>query len=139
MVNNGVAEMEPEHDLLGSEFLFFTPVNGVVASAFNPAKSPAIEIITEGETSVKAAMDGTVVFNGWTPDFGYTITIQHQNNWLSTYRQIAGPYKETGSFVKAGEAIAIVSETAKSPGQGKMKFELWHNGLAVNPLNYISF
>ncbi len=139
MVNNGVADFSPEQDLLGSEFLFFTPVNGTVSSSFNPGKNPYIEIITNSEETVKAAMDGTVVFNGWSPEFGYIISIQHQNNWISTYKQNSTLYKEVGTFVKAGEAISLVGETdAKSKVKG-LKFELWHNGVAVNPLNYISF
>lgn len=139
MVNTGIADIGPEQDILGSEFLFFTPINGVVASTFNPGKMPHIEIMTEGEESVKAAMDGTVIFNGWTPEFGYTITIQHPNNWVTSYKQMSAIYKEVGEFVKAGEAIAITGEITGKSSRGKLAFELWHNGLAVNPLNYISF
>ena len=139
MVNTGVADFSPEQDLLGSEFLFFTPVNGTVASTFNSAKAPFIEIVTEGEESVKAAMDGTVVFNGWTPEYGYIISIQHQNNWLSTYKQNGVLYKEIGAFVKAGETISIVGDAGNKSKLKGLKFELWHNGVAVNPLNYISF
>jgi septal ring factor EnvC (AmiA/AmiB activator) len=79
------------------------------------------------------------VFNGWTPEFGYIISIQHQNNWLSTYKQNSAIYKEVGTFVKAGETISVVGESNDQYKRKGLKFELWHNGMAVNPLNYISF
>ncbi len=139
MVNHGVADISSEQDLLGSEFLFFTPIEGRVVASFNPSKFPHIEIVSEGDESVKAAMDGTVIFNGWTPEYGYIISIQHQNNWLSTYKQNATLYKEVGTFVRAGETISIVGESKDQFKIKSLKFELWHNGVAVNPLNYISF
>ncbi len=139
MVNQGVAEKPEQSDLLGSELLFFTPVNGTVIADFNAGVRPYIEIFTNGEQAIKAAMEGTVIFNGWTPENGYVISIQHRNNWISTYKHNATLYKETGALVKAGETIAIVAETAKTGKKNNFRFELWHNGIAVNPLNYISF
>lgn len=138
MVNQGVEE-KSEPEFLGSEFLFFTPVSGTIVADFNAGTRPYVEIFTNGEQAVKAAMEGTVIFNGWTPENGYIITIQHRNNWVSTYKHNATLYKETGAVVKAGETIAIVEDKAPGTKKSNFRFELWHNGSAVNPLNYISF
>lgn len=128
-----------DEDFLGSEFLFFTPLKGRISSNFNNGSHPSVDITPNTDESVKATMDGTVIFSGWTPEFGYIISVQHLNNWLSIYKYNAAIYKELGSFVKAGETIGIVGYTDKDNPNKQLRFELWHNGIAVNPINYIVF
>jgi septal ring factor EnvC (AmiA/AmiB activator) len=98
-----------------------------------------LDITPNTDESVKATMDGTVIFSGWTPEFGYIVSVQHQNNWLSIYKYNAAVYKELGTYVKAGETIGITGYTDKENPKKRLRFELWHNGIAVNPLNYIVF
>jgi murein DD-endopeptidase MepM/ murein hydrolase activator NlpD len=139
MVNAGISEDYESQDLLGNEFIFFTPLSGSISETFNNRTHPAVDIMPNTDESVKAAMDGTVIFSGWTPDFGYIISVQHQNNWLSIYKFNAAVYKEPGSFVKAGETIGITGYTDKNNPKKRLRFELWHNGIAVNPVNYVVF
>jgi len=138
MVNAGSAEIEGQ-DLMGSEYLFFTPIKGNVSAGFDNRTHPSLDIAPNTDESVKATMDGTVIFSGWTPEYGYIIQLQHQNNWLSIYKYNAAVYKELGSYVKAGETIGITGYTDKENPKKQLRFELWHNGIAVNPLNYIVF
>ena len=42
-------------------------------------------------------------------------------------------------FVKAGEVVAIVGNTGELTTGPHLHFELWYNGTAVNPLDYIAF
>jgi murein DD-endopeptidase MepM/ murein hydrolase activator NlpD len=139
MVNAGSSEDYQSEDLLGNEFIFFTPLNGSIGESFSDRSHPAVDIMPNTDESVKATMDGTVIFSGWTPDYGYIISLQHQNNWLSIYKFNAAVYKETGAFVQAGETIGITGYTDKDNPKKRLRFELWHNGIAVNPLNYIVF
>jgi murein DD-endopeptidase MepM/ murein hydrolase activator NlpD len=139
MVNAGSSENYETQDFLGNEFIFFTPLNGQIGETFNNRTHPAIDIMPNTDESVKAAMDGTVIFSGWSPDYGYIITLQHLNNWLSIYKFNAAIYKEAGTFVKAGETIGITGYTDRLNPKKRLRFELWHNGIAVNPLNYIVF
>ena len=44
-----------------------------------------------------------------------------------------------GDFVKAGEAIAIIGESGTLTTGPHLHFELWHNGVCVNPQEYITF
>ncbi|HYD92534.1 MAG TPA: M23 family metallopeptidase, partial [Flavobacterium sp.] len=44
-----------------------------------------------------------------------------------------------GSFVDAGEAIAIVGSSGELSTGPHLHFELWHKGLALNPEEFIIF
>lgn len=134
-----LSNIETEADVLSTDFLFFSPIRGKVLSNFNYSLHPSVMVAPQGDNAIKAAMEGTVILSAWTPDNGYIISIQHPNNWISTYKQNAANYKNLGALVKAGETIAIVGNNAKNGNQNTLEFELWHNGIAVNPLNYIAF
>ena len=136
--NIGISDLGSEQDLLGNEFLFFTPLKGNIGGGFN-ARHPYVDIIPAIDETVKATMDGTVVFSSWTPEYGFTISVLHQNNWMSVYKFNAAVYKEPGAFVRSGETIGITGYTDKANPKKQLRFELWHNGIAVDPLNYIVF
>jgi murein DD-endopeptidase MepM/ murein hydrolase activator NlpD len=61
----------------------------------------------------------------------YIITIQHAQ-FTSIYKGIDQPLKNVGDKVSVGEAIGIFNNQ-------EMQFELWKNGQAVNPEEYIVF
>ena len=69
----------------------------------------------------------------------FTIGIQHENNYFSTYKHNAALLKKEGDFVKAGEAIAILGESGEQTAIPHLHFELWHNGIPLNPNDYIKF
>ena len=90
-------------------------------------------------TAIKAIMDGYVFTSDWTLETGNTIGIQHTNNLISFYKHNSALLKKTGSFVKAGEAVSIIGNTGTLSNGPHLHFELWYNGKAVNPKNYIIF
>jgi len=121
-------------------FSFFTPLNGIVSSNFDPSKQHfGIDIVAPRNEAVKATLDGTVIMSAWTLETGYTIAIQHQNNLISVYKHNSALIKKEGEFVKAGEVIAIIGETGVFATGIHLHFELWFNGIAVNPREYINF
>lgn len=123
-----------------SSFLFFTPLKGPVTSAFNPEQSHfGIDIVAPENEAVKATLDGTVIFNGWTSETGYVLHIQHASNIVSIYKHNAVLLKRTGDYVKAGEAIAIVGNSGEYSTGAHLHFELWYNGLPINPEEYMMF
>lgn len=123
-----------------SSFNFFRPVNGYLTSHFDPSHGHyGVDIATaEGET-VKAVFDGTVIQAGWNIETGYTITIQHISNLVSIYMHNSSLLRKQGDIIRAGEPIAVAGSTGKLSTGTHLHFELWYNGTAVDPLNYITF
>jgi len=65
--------------------------------------------------------------------------IQHTENLISVYKHNSALLKKEGDFVKAGEVIAIIGETGELTTGPHLHFELWYNGSAVNPRDYMVF
>ncbi len=119
---------------------FFTPLDGMVSAKFNPLIDHlATDIVSKSDQTVRAVLDGTVVFSDWTSETGHVIAIQHSNNLLSVYKHNSVLLKKVGNFVDAGEAISIVGNSGESSTGPHLHFELWHNGTALNAEDYIVF
>lgn len=120
--------------------IFFTPLVGTIAKVYDPSEGHyGVDIISTGNQVIKATLDGTVVYASWTLDYGYTIGIQHESNYLSNYKHNATLLKKEGDLVKAGEAIAILGASGELSEGPMLHFELWHNGTPMNPTDYINF
>ncbi len=119
---------------------FFTPVNGYISNVFNPTINHyGIDIVTNVNEPIKAVQDGFVIMAEWTIKTGNVIAIQHSNNLVSVYKHNASLLKRQGERVEAGEAIAIIGNSGKLSTGPHLHFELWHNGIPVDPREYISF
>lgn len=123
-----------------ASYSFFSPLRGQVTDSFDPKiQHFGIDVSTRKNENIKATLEGTVVFSNFTPETGYVIAIQHGNNLLSFYKHCSVLLKKVGSFVKAGEVIAVVGNTGEYSTGPHMHFELWFNGNPVNPQNYMTF
>jgi murein DD-endopeptidase MepM/ murein hydrolase activator NlpD len=123
-----------------SSFTFFTPLRGIVTSKFDPAsKHFGVDIVSVQNEAIKAILDGVVIFAGWTIETGYTINIQHENDLISVYKHNSALLKDQGSFVKAGDAIAIIGSSGEYSTGPHLHFEVWYNGVPVNPTDFIKF
>ncbi len=119
---------------------FFTPVRGVITNSFNSLNSHfGTDIVAAPNEVVKATLDGTVIMATWTLETGYVIQIQHSNNLISVYKHNAELLKKVGMPVKAGDAIAIVGNSGELTTGPHLHFELWQNGIALNPETYVTF
>ncbi len=124
----------------GKLISFFPPLTGMISSHYDPAKNHfGVDVVADHDEIIKATLDGTVIISTWTMETGYTIGIQHANNIISIYKHNSSLLKQQGSFVEAGEAIAIIGDTGLYSTGTHLHFELWFNGNPVNPTDYISF
>jgi len=123
-----------------NDFYFFCPVKGTITSLFNPvANHFGIDVVTAKDEAIKAVLAGKVIFADWTLETGYTISIQHGSNLISTYKHCSILFKKVGNFVSAGEVIGVVGNTGELTNGPHLHLELWYNGIAVNPKAFINF
>lgn len=118
---------------------FFCPIKGVISQEYDPVSHPYIDITAAEGSTVKATLDGTVIFAGWNEDNGNTIQIQHEGDIISTYSHNERLLKKVGDKVNAGSSIAIIGNTGDISTGPHLHFELWYKGNAVNPADYINF
>jgi len=121
-------------------FLFFAPVRGKVSDRYNKEiRHYGVDVVTAQNEAVKSALDGTVILSGWTAETGHTMVIQHTENLITVYKHNAALLKKEGAFVKAGDPIAIVGNSGEITTGPHLHFELWYNGLPVDPELFIVF
>ncbi|MEO5570324.1 MAG: M23 family metallopeptidase [Bacteroidia bacterium] len=123
-----------------SSFYFFTPLKGTITAEYEPKKKHyGADIVSKPNEAIKSTLDGTVIIADWTSETGYVIGVQHSNNLFSFYKHNSALLKTAGDYVKAGEVIAIIGNSGEYTTGPHLHFELWYNGAAVNPTDYISF
>lgn len=118
---------------------FFIPLKGVVSQGYDPAIHPFIDITAPSGSVVKATLDGTVIYDGWSEDAGYTIHLQHDGDIISIYKHNEKLLKKSGDKVTAGSPIALVGNTGSLTTGDHLHFELWYKGESVDPTKYINF
>ena len=118
---------------------FFTPLKGVISQGYDANIHPYIDLTAPEGSVVKAVMDGTVIFAGWSEDAGNTIQIQHESDIVSIYKHNEKLLKKVGDKVTAGSPIALVGNTGSQTTGAHLHFELWHKGETVDPTLYIKF
>ena len=124
-----------------AELHFFPPVKGIVSGKFDiSAKHYGTDIVAKPKSPVSAALEGTVIFTGWTMETGYVIEIQHSNNIVTVYKHNASLLKETGDLVRAGEPVSIVGNSGELYTSGPhLHFEIWYKGSPLDPEKHILF
>ncbi|MBQ7703278.1 MAG: peptidoglycan DD-metalloendopeptidase family protein [Firmicutes bacterium] len=88
-------------------------------------------------TPIKAADGGTVVVAGWYQGYGLAVIIDHQNGFKSLYGHASALMVSVGGEVYQGQHIANIGSTGRSYGP-HLHFEIWVNGIKVDPAPYIS-
>ncbi len=129
-----------EGDRGSSSLVLFSPVSGTLSQEYNPEKKHyAVDVVAPLDTPIKAVANGTVIFSEWTADTGYVIILEHKDGLLSAYKHNGSLNKSQGDIVRAGEVIASVGNTGELTTGPHLHFELWTDGIPVNPLDYIDF
>ena len=138
------ADRKAEEELKGRKntiesITFYRPVKGMVSRGYDMAVHPWTDITAGEGEAVCATLDGTLVYEGWSDEYGYVVLIQHQDDIISVYTRMKKVLKRTGQTVRAGEVIALVGSTGARSTGSHLHFELWHKGERIDPEEYIKF
>lgn len=129
----------PKKNLPMEALSFFPPVKGVVSEGFERTLHPYIDITAPAGSMVTSVLDGTVVHTAWDPEDGYLIVIQHDGDILSLYKHNQKLLRRQGDVVKAGTPIGLVAESESLTKGNHLHFELWYEGQAMDPTQFIKF
>lgn len=123
-----------------NDLIFYSPVKGIVTTSYDLQENHfGVDVVTKEDEEIKAPLDGTIVYTGFTVEDGYIIHIQHSNNLMSIFKHNSRLNKKIGERVKTGEVISSVGNTGQNSKGPHMHFELWFNGTPVNPEEFVSF
>ena len=118
----------------------FQPVLGEITQKFNYKENHfAIDIAVDTGTPVKAVSDGRVIFSEWTMETGHVIIIDHGDMLLSAYKHNSSLLKSQNELVTAGEAIALSGNQGTLTTGPHLHFELWKNGVPIDPEEFFNF
>ncbi len=119
---------------------FMLPLDGLITSTFDPSEEHyGIDIVAKEHSPVRAVRDGTVVDSYWDAETGNVVVLQHGDNLLSLYKHNRTVLVKVGSFVRAGDAIAIVGNTGELSSGPHLHFELWHDRAPLDPEDFLTF
>ena len=120
--------------------VFFSPISGVFTEKYDQKKGHfGIDIICKENEFIRSIADGIVIINDWTKETGFVVGVQHNDGFLSLYKHNSKLLKEVGDVVKTGESISVVGNSGELTSGPHLHFELWRNGVSLNPENYILF
>lgn len=121
------------------------PTRGWVSSGFGYRISPftnekefhkGIDICTRINTPIIAPADGVIASTGRDHAMGKMLTINHSYGVKTRYGHLSKILVKKGQYVKRGQEIALVGNTGRSTGP-HLHYEVYLNGLPVNPTRYI--
>jgi murein DD-endopeptidase MepM/ murein hydrolase activator NlpD len=123
-------------------FNLINPVDGFITMNFDTDEKDhyGIDLVANENALIRSVADGVVIFSEYSNTTGYVIGIWHsQYDLISFYKHNSRLYKSVGSYVVAGEAIAVIGNTGINSSGTHLHFELWHDKNPVNPADYLDF
>lgn len=122
---------------LAAEGIMFYPLNEEAVFPLKSRTATKAEVIIAKGSVISSVADGTVL-EVVSPDLNgnFSILVQHPKNFVSRLSGCGTPLVGEGDRVVGGQAIALAPEGSNS--SKKVGIELWHNGTALLPYNYVS-
>jgi len=116
------------------------PVSGTRTRGYEPLEGHfGLDIATKENEIFKNVAEGTVISSSWTIDFGYVISVQHNDGLVSTYKHCSKLYRAKGEKVLKGDVLGLTGNTGISSSGPHLHFEIWKNGASQNPVSYLIF
>ena len=113
--------------------IFGAPVAAAAAIAPTTDGSEGVLISSGRSLPVLSIYRGTVLDVHVLPDNRYSVMIQHPNDFITIYNGLGDVFVTKGKKVAGGQSVGQTSV------KGAFVFEIWHNGTALDPREYIGF
>jgi murein DD-endopeptidase MepM/ murein hydrolase activator NlpD len=119
------------------------PAYGIISQPFNDSapffedNHYGIDLAMRVGSPIYAAASGLVVFSGWTDHFGYMVIIDHRSGYYSVYAHNSRNVVRQRQWVSRRQLVALSGNTGYSTGP-HLHFEIWKDGVALNPAEFIS-
>ncbi|MCL1850904.1 MAG: M23 family metallopeptidase [Bacteroidetes bacterium] len=118
-------------------FAFTMPALGKISKQFSiQDKHYGIDIENEKGTLITAIADGVIIGVDDSEKEGNILIIQHGGNMVSLYKNLGLLLKNRGDKVKSGDPIATMGDQSKESQRPFLHFEIWYNGMPLNPVEY---
>ena len=118
------------------------PLKGPITSDFGMRGKSfhhGVDIGADEGSKVYSVAAGRVAFAGWKNNiYGYAVTIDHGNGWLTLYAHAKKILVKNGEKVKAGQAVNRVGQTGNATGP-HLHIEIHQGDTVLNPHKYIPF
>lgn len=93
-----------------------------------------VDISAPVGTPIQASRSGTVTYAGFdTSGFGYSVVIDHGGGWATRYSHNSQLLVQAGTFVAAGQTIALVGKTGYVTG-AHLDYRIIFNNRELDPL-----
>jgi murein DD-endopeptidase MepM/ murein hydrolase activator NlpD len=122
------------------------PTKGSISDGFGMRMHPVLKIrrmhngtdfVASIGTSVYAPGGGKVSFTGRRSGTGLTLEIDHGFGYKTLYGHLSKIIVKKGQTVKRGDFIAKTGNSGKLSTGPHLHYEVRHNGIALNPVNFI--
>lgn len=116
------------------------PVSGTLTRPYEPLEGHfGLDIAAKEMEIFKNVAEGTVISSSWTIEYGYVISVQHNDGVVTTYKHCSKLFKIKGEKVLKGDVLGLIGNTGVSSSGPHLHFEVWKNGITQNPISYLIF
>jgi murein DD-endopeptidase MepM/ murein hydrolase activator NlpD len=125
---------------------FQLPVQAPVSSAFGMRRDPfshqvkfhkGLDLSAPEGMKVVPALQGKVVYAGYSNGYGNTVILQHSDGFQTRYGHLGSIAVEVGDTVDSQDILGTVGNTGRSTGP-HLHFEVIRNGVAVDPMENLN-
>jgi hypothetical protein len=125
----------------GGRLMFAAPVEGIITRHFSRDDNYlGVGIQSAPNSPITSIDDGAVVDVIMGGEQGATVTVQHFNGYISVYRNLSQVLVSKAQVLKSRQVIGYNAMRDDNSQQNPLvEIEIWNEGKAVDPENYIVF
>jgi len=117
---------------------FIKPAEGFISQKYEPERGHfGVDYVMRENRPIFASASGYVVFASYTIDYGYSIIINHNENYVTKYLHCSSLLKKEGDIVLQGELIALSGNSGTESSGPHLHFEIWKDGKTIDPLDVL--